>query len=232
MSFRRARTFCSVATMGTRSVCVAHASRIIACPLGRAGVAPRISVFSISPLKFSQSIRRAGWNSRKKNASYVPGDSSKYFRQLPFLFLPLFLTVSFLSCPADKRSGAYRRVASRPTKRTERRGKTRIAWTICRLLLCYAEQSHEPRDRRRGSVAVSQRDLLSKRFPSIPMVSRRIRKWHQTDFVIAKPALVECAPNIRIPAQIAIEISFFHWNQRRRMHAFYMRIIHANRTQG
>lgn len=30
----------------------------------------------------------------QKNVSYAPGDSSKYFRQLPFLFLPLFLSIS------------------------------------------------------------------------------------------------------------------------------------------
>jgi len=57
-------------------------------------VPPRINVFSIPPLKFSQSTRRADWNSREKNVSYAPGDSSKYFRQLPFLFFPLFLFVS------------------------------------------------------------------------------------------------------------------------------------------
>lgn len=77
----------------TCSVCVAHASRIIACPLGWTGVAPRISVFSISPLKFSQSTRRADWNFRKKNVSYAPGDSSKYFRQLPFLFFPVYFSL-------------------------------------------------------------------------------------------------------------------------------------------
>lgn len=174
----------------SRSVCVAHVSRIIVCPLGRAGVAPRISVFSISLLKFSQSTRRADWNSRKKNVSYAPGDSSKYFRQLPFLFHPLFLSVS--ASPAPRANEVKRIVTLRPTKRAEGRGETRIAWTIRRLLLCYAEQPHEHGDRCRRSVVASQRTpsyLSSKRSASTSMIPRTTRKRrYQTDFVIAKPA--------------------------------------------
>ena len=107
----------------TCSACVAHASRIIVCPLGWTEVAPRISVFSISPLKFSQSTRRADWNSHKKNVSYAPGDSSKYFRQLPFLFFPVCfpLFVPLLPHGQTRWSVLSCRVVSRPMKRSERR---------------------------------------------------------------------------------------------------------------
>jgi len=110
----------------TRSVCVAYASRIIACLLGSGWrVPPRISVFSIPPLKFSQSTRRADWNSREKNVSYAPGDSSKYFRQLPFLFLLLFLFVS--PSPAPRTNEVERiivscRVRENGLKEEERHG--------------------------------------------------------------------------------------------------------------
>lgn len=63
----------------------------------------------------------------------------------PAAFLiPSTVSLCFaFSCPADKRGGAHRRVVSRPMKRAERRGTTRIAPTTCRLLLCYAKRPHE-----------------------------------------------------------------------------------------
>lgn len=104
---------------------VAHASRIIACPFCQTGVVPRISVFSISPLKFPQSTRYAGWNFREKNVSYAPGDSSKYFRQPSFSF-SLFVFFFLQSRGQTKWSVASPRVRQNG-KETERIEKTRIA---------------------------------------------------------------------------------------------------------
>lgn len=69
-----------------------------------------------------KSTRLWEWNSREKKVSYASGDSSKYFRRLPFLFLPL----------AGKRE---KRVGAETEKGDKRVGRWKKKGRVCSFLL-------------------------------------------------------------------------------------------------
>lgn len=69
-----------------------------------------------------KSTRLWEWNSREKKVSYASGDSLKYFRRLPFLFLPL----------AGKRE---KRVGAETEKGDKRVGRWKKKGRVCSFLL-------------------------------------------------------------------------------------------------
>lgn len=90
--------------------------RVLTCVGPVASKYKRFLRFSVPrTLPLHKSTRLWEWNSREKKVSYASGDSSKYFRRLPFLFLPLAgkreKRVGAETEKGDKRVGRWKKKA-------------------------------------------------------------------------------------------------------------------------
>lgn len=97
--------------------------RVLTCVGPVASKYKRFLRFSVPRTpSLNKSTRLWEWNSREKKVSYASGDSSKYFRRLPFLFLPL----------AGKRE---KRVGAETEKGDKRVGRWKKKGRVCSFLL-------------------------------------------------------------------------------------------------